>query len=73
MYKTMHNLAPTYLSELFHYTNEIHNLVLSTHDNLLYVPKPNIELFQNSFSYFGFKIWNAMPDIIKHATWFQQF
>ena len=70
----MHNLAPTYLSELFHYTNEIHNPVLrSTHDNILYVPKPNIELFRTSFCYSGSKIWNAMPDSIKHASSVQQF
>ena len=74
MYKIMHNLAPTYLSELVHYTNEIHNHVLrSTHDNHLYVPKPNTELFRNSFSYSGSNFWNAMPDIIKHAISVQQF
>ena len=66
--------APTYLSVLFHYTNETHNRVLrSTHDNLLYVPKPSIELFQNSFCYSGSKIWNAMPDSIKHISSVQQF
>ena len=74
MYKTMHNLAPAYLSELFHYTNEIHDRVLkSTHDNILYVPKPNIELFQTSFCYSVSKIWNAMPDSIIHASSVQQF
>ena len=74
MYKTMHNLAPTYLSELFHYTNEIHNRVIgSTHDNNIYVHKPNIELFRTSFCYCDSKIWNAMPDSIKHASSVQQF
>ena len=48
-------LVPTCLSELFHYTNGIHNHVLrSTYDNHLYMPKPNIELFRNSFSLFWF-------------------
>ena len=54
MYITMHNPAHTYLSELFQYTNEVYeHLLRSTHDNLLYVPKPNIEVFRNSFSYSG--------------------
>ena len=74
MYKTMHNLAPNYLSELFHYTNEIHNRVLrSTNDDILSVPKSNIGLFRTSFCYSGSKIWNAMPDSIKHASSIQQF
>ena len=73
MYKTMHNLAPTYLCELLNYTNEIHNRVIGpTRDNILYVPKPNIELFRTSFCYSGSKIWNAMPDSIKHAGSVQQ-
>ena len=49
MYKISHNLAPKYLQELFQQTNDIHNRALrSTSDNLLYVPKPNIEQFRNS-------------------------
>ena len=52
MYKISHNLAPItckYLQELFQQTNDIHNRALrSTSDNLLYVPKPNIEQFRNS-------------------------
>ena len=74
MYKTMHTLAPIYLYELFQYTNEVYDhLLTSPHNNLLYVPKPNIEVFRNSFSYSGSKIWNAIPETIKHSSAIQQF
>ena len=68
MHKTMHNLAPMYLCVLFQYTkfNEVHEY-LSTHDNIQYVPKPNIEAFRNSFCYSGSKLWNAIPETIKHS------
>ena len=68
MYKISHNLAPKYLQELFQQTNDIHNRALrSTSDNLLYVPKPNIEQFRNSLSYSGSKIWNSIPENIKQS------
>ena len=45
MYKSLHNLAPTYLGNKFTYTHNIHNLDLrSTSNQTLYVPKPNLEI-----------------------------
>ena len=45
-----------------------HNRALwSTSDNLLYVPKNNIEQFRNSLSYSGSKIWNSIPENIKQS------
>ena len=66
MYKIFNNLTPSYLQEYFTFTSDIHQRSLrSTTENLLYVPKPNIELFRNSLSYSGSKIWNAIPDHVK--------
>ena len=49
-------------------TTDIHQKALrSASDNLLYVPKPNIELFRNSLSYSGSKIWNSIPENIKQC------
>ena len=46
MYRTMNNLNPHILMITNEYTNEIHDRCLrSTADNLLYVPKPNWELY----------------------------
>ena len=45
MYKIFNKLTPSYLQEFFTFTSDIHQRSLrSTSDNLLYIPKPNIEL-----------------------------
>ena len=74
MYKSMNNLAPPYVGQLFHHTNEIHSRSLrSTTEDLLYVPKPNCESFRNSFAYSGAKIWNSIPLNVKSAKTIEQF
>ena len=68
MYKISHNLAPKYLQDLFQQTADIHDRALrSTSDNLLYVPKPNLEQFRNSRFYSGSKTWNSIPINIKQS------
>lgn len=74
MYKIRHNLAPSYLSDLFRFTGEIHDRVLrSTSENLLYIPKPNNELYRSTLAYSGSKLWNSIPEEIKLSTSVQQF
>ena len=74
MYKSMNNLMPRYIGQLFQHTNEIHNRNLrSTSDDLPYVPKPNCESFRNSLAYSGAKIWNSIPLNIKSANSVEQF
>ena len=69
MYKIFNNLTPLYLPEYFKMTLDIHQRSLrSTAESLLYIPKPNTELFHKSLSYSGSKIWNAIPDHIKQST-----
>ena len=68
MFKTMNNLNPPYIRDLFKFTNEIHNHCLrSASDNLLYVPKPNCELYRSSLAYSGSKIWNSIPQDVKNS------
>ena len=68
MYKSLHNLAPTYLSSKFTYTSDIHQVNLrSMSDSTLYVPKPNLEIYRKTFAYPGSKIWNALPESIRNA------
>ena len=69
MYKTFNNPTPSYLPEYFKMTSDIHQRSLrSTAENLLYIPKPNTELFHKSLSYSGSKIWNAILDHIKQSA-----
>ena len=66
MYKIMHNLTPSYLTSMFPFSKEVHDRTLrSTADNLLYIPKPNIEHYRNSLAYSGSKIWNSIPDHLR--------
>lgn len=74
MYKIFHDLAPEYLHGLFQHTTAIHERNLrSTSENLLYVPKPNLECFRNSLSYSGSKLWNSIPENVKQSRSIQQF
>lgn len=74
VYKIMHNLTPSYLQTLFQFTNEVHTRNLrSTAENLLYVPKPNYEIYRNTLAYSGSKIWNAIPESIKMSNSLSQF
>ena len=73
MYKIMNNLAPPYLANIFK-SKDVHDRTLrSTSENLLYIPKPNIELYRNSLAYSGSKIWNSIPEQLRNATSLQQF
>ena len=74
MYKIMHNLTPAYLTNMFTFSKEVHDRTLrSTADNLLYIPKPNIEHYRNSLAYSGSKIWNSIPNHLRNAVSLQQF
>ena len=74
MYKIMHNLTPAYLKNMFTFSKEVHDRTLrSTADNLLYIPKPNIEHYRNSLAYSGSKIWNSIPNHLRNAVSLQQF
>ena len=69
MFKTMNNLNPPYIKNLFKFKNEIHDRSLrSASDNMLYVPKPKCELYRNSLAYSGSKIWNSIPQDVKNSS-----
>ena len=68
MYKSLHNLAPTYLNNKFTYTSSIHQVNLrSLTDSTLYVPKPNLEIYRKTLAYSGPKIWNTLPESVRSS------
>ena len=74
MYKSLHNLAPTYLSTKFTYTSDIHQVNLrSLTDSTLYVPKPNLEIYRKTFAFSGSKIWNTLPESVRGAPSLEAF
>jgi len=66
VFKSLTNISPLYLSSKFHTVIENRQLRSST-NNLLYVPKPNLEIFRKSISYAGPKLWNCLPLEIRNA------
>ena len=74
MYKSLNHLAPTYLSNKFTYTYDIHSLNLrSAANHTLYIPKPNLEIYRKSLSYSGPKIWNTLPEYVRNAPSLESF
>ena len=74
MYKMINNLAPTYLLDSFKFQSEIHSRQLRSSSPLqLYIPKPKIEFFRQSFVYSGSSIWNELPKDIQNAKSLNKF
>ena len=60
MYKIRNNLTPTYLSEPFKIASSEYATRHSNGINLS-IPKPNLEIFKQSLTYYGAKTWNNLP------------
>ena len=66
-YKSLHNNTPTYLSDLLESYTPARSLRSST-AGLLHVPKANLStLGERAFSYIAPKLWNSLPDYIRHC------
>ena len=69
MYKTLSGTSPNYLKIPFTFTSDIHSRTLrSSHETQMYIPKPRIELFSNTFVFSGSSIWNSIPDCIRNSS-----
>ena len=77
MYKIANNVAPIYLTDLFHMRNiNADNMISnlrSVSNRHFVIPKPNINLFKNSLAYSGAVIGNSIPLDIKNATIINEF
>ena len=62
MYKCIKTDEPTYLNDKLIYVNNYHtHNTRSASNNVLVLPKPNIELFKTSLVYKGPQLWNNLP------------
>ena len=70
MYKTF-GTSPNYLKISFTFTSDIHSRTLrSSHETQLYIPKPRIELFRNTFVFYGSSIWKSIFKV-RYLKWYQ--
>ena len=67
LYKSVNNMSPTYISNLFNFQNSENYSLRSVENNNMAIPKHNTELFKNCFQYSGTKIWNALPITLRTA------
>ena len=68
MYKCHHKDAPNYLSSRITRVDEVHMYSTRSRNNALYIPKPRIEKFKNSFSFYGPKLYNQIPNLVKSVN-----
>ena len=67
MYKSLNDLAPTYLSNLLVRLSNFHILELRNTKSNLAVPLMRTLSGQKAFSYQGTKMWNKLSKIIKET------
>ena len=68
VYKSLNDLAPEYLKEIFSSNRSSTNYNLRNNTNMLHVPKANTELFKKSLTFSGAKTWNMLSDNVRTAT-----
>ena len=72
MYKTVDQLAPQRLCNIFQFSNNVTSYNLRGSSNGLFIPRPRTE-FLKSFSYSGAKLWNKIPEDIRNSSSYNLF
>ena len=73
MYKSINNLAPERLSNLFQNSNTIYDYDLRGSSTRLCLPRPKTEFMKKSFSYNGAYVWNHIPEDIRTSASYKSF
>ena len=71
VYRSLHGLAPDYLSSKFEKRETAYNLRES--ENKVNVPLPRTNYYKNSFTYSGAILWTSLPSNVRHAESLGQF
>ena len=66
VYKCLHNLAPSYIQDLFNFKVSSYNLKGS--GTILELPRYNLEWRHKSFSFIAARIWNSIPPFVRVAN-----
>ena len=73
-YKSLNNLAPYYLSDLFSSVSEEHTVsTRNATSNTLQQPRCNNSLYKSSLSVNGSGLWNKLPSEIRNKKTFSAF
>ena len=73
VYKSLNDLAPENLGNIFSKFSDVHTKVLSNTKCNLAVPKTRTAYGQKSFAFRGAKVWNKLDSEVKIAPSIQSF
>ena len=74
MYKCVNETAPIRLIDELVMTADVHSYPTRAANNGdVLLPKPNNELFRQSFKYRSAMLWNALPQDLKNASSIDEF
>ena len=73
MYKTVNQLAPQRLCNIFQFSNNVTSYNLRGSSNGLFIPRPRTKFLKKSFSYSGAKLWNKIPEDIRNSSSYNLF
>ena len=68
MFKSLHNLAPKYLTSKFVHRSDITSYSVRNAESKLAVPLPRTEFGKRSFRYSGAVLWNSLPSDIRQIS-----
>ena len=75
MYKIVHGLAPAYLTEMFTvaYQSSLNDYSLRQSKLIFELPVNRTDYYNSSFAFTGAKLWNSLPDELKHEPSLKRF
>ena len=73
MFKAIHGIAPTYLSDHIVMNFDVNGYDTRWSDMDLYLPTLRKEAYGNSFMYMGGKLWNDLPEFVQNSTIIESF
>ena len=74
MFKCIHDLAPSYLSNQIIMACEVHDRNTRLTNSMdVYVPEAKTDMYKQSFQYNGAIVWNSLPVHIKNCTSLSMF
>ena len=74
VFKCLHGLAPTYISELLKPLARSRNLRSSSDKTLLVIPKKKLKTFgDRSFEFYAPKTWNKLPSSVREKNSIESF
>ena len=65
VHKAINNVAPSYLSKLFHKRKTVHNHNTRGSAHGLFPKHSNLKFGQRSFASYGCKVWNSLKFVSK--------